>query len=71
MECLEMKISDSRLLQLVNKLLKIPTMRENEIVPNQEGCPQGSCVSPTLANVYLYTVIDSWFKEISQTHLRG
>ena len=71
MECLQMKISDSRLLRLVNKLLKTPTMRDNRAIPNQEGCPQGSCASPILANIYLHTVIDSWFKEISQTHLRG
>jgi RNA-directed DNA polymerase len=71
MECLEMKISDSRLLQLVNKLLKTPTLKDGKSIPNQEGCPQGSCLSPILANIYLHTVIDSWFKEISQTHLRA
>jgi RNA-directed DNA polymerase len=71
MECLEKKISDRRLLQLVNKLLKTPTMRDGKSIPNLEGCPQGSCLSPILANVYLHAVIDSWFKEISQTHLRG
>ncbi|QNJ38469.1 hypothetical protein H8F46_00180 [Xenorhabdus nematophila] len=35
------------------------------------GCPQGSILSPVLANIYLHHVIDEWFDEISHSHIHG
>ncbi len=38
---------------------------------NTRSCPQGSILSPILANVYLHHVIDEWFGSIKQTHMDG
>lgn len=72
MNCLENKISDTRFLRLVNKLLKTPIVEESGVVvPNEVGCPQGSIISPTIANLYLHEVIDKWFEETKRNHLMG
>lgn len=70
-ECLKKKISDKRFLGLVNTLMRSPYLEKGISVPNKEGCPQGSIISPILANIYLHYVVDVWFKEIKQTHIRG
>lgn len=61
---LKLRISDPNLLLLIEKLLRMGIMTENnEIVKPEMGSPQGSVVSPILANIYLHYVIDIWFKE--------
>ncbi|RPH39984.1 MAG: group II intron reverse transcriptase/maturase [Burkholderiales bacterium] len=70
-EILRKKITDNRFLHLLNKLITAPTMIDEKLVPNDRGCPQGSIVSPTLANIYLHHVIDEWFESIKITHITG
>ncbi|MDP4164368.1 MAG: group II intron reverse transcriptase/maturase [Bacillota bacterium] len=71
MNCLRKKISDERFLKLVDVLLKTPVIQGKEVIPNDIGCPQGSIMSPIMANIYLHEVIDTWFQQISRTHLQG
>lgn len=71
MDCLSKKISDKRFLRLINILLKTPILQGKQVIPNERGCPQGSILSPLLCNIYLHEAIDSWFGEISRTHLQG
>lgn len=68
---LHKKIADQRFLRLIGVLLKSPILQGGKAISNTIGCPQGSCVSPTLANIYLHEVIDTWFEEIKTHHLRG
>jgi len=70
-EFLEKKISDHRFLKLLGVLTKTPTMQNGIVVPSESGCPQGSIVSPVLANIFLHHVIDEWFMAISKSHLKG
>lgn len=70
-ECLRKKISDKRFLRLINILVKSNIIENNQEAINSIGCPQGSKISPILSNVYLHYVIDSWFAEISKTHMHG
>jgi group II intron reverse transcriptase/maturase len=65
------KISDKRFLKLVEKLIRAPILVNGKAELNKIGCPVGSIISPILSNVYLHYVIDSWFSEISKTHLKG
>jgi RNA-directed DNA polymerase len=65
------KISDKRFLKLVEKLIRAPILVNGKAELNKIGCPQGSIISPILSNIYLHHVIDSWFNEISKTHLKG
>lgn len=66
MKLLETKINDRRLLGLLQKLMIAPTLDESgKPQLNKLGVPQGSIVSPILANIYLHHVIDLWVKELS------
>lgn len=71
MEQLGNKISDNRFLRLIEVLITAPIRENKRDVANILGCPQGSSISPILANIYLHHVIDVWFNSIKQTHLRG
>lgn len=65
------KISDKRFLKVVEKLIRAPIMVNGKAELNGIGCPQGLIISPILSNIYLHHVIDSWFSEISKTHMKG
>ena len=70
-QCLRKKISDNRFLNLVDILIKSSIIENDKTVINMRGCPQGSIISPILANIYLHYVIDDWFNQIRQSHLQG
>ena len=71
MKLLRNKISDHRFLRLIEILISAPILSGDKAVENIRGCPQGSTISPILANIYLHHVIDEWFAEVSKTHIRG
>lgn len=71
MKLLRKKISDGRFLRLIEVLITAPIMDGKQEAKNTCGCPQGSILSPILANIYLHHVIDEWFESIKQTHIRG
>jgi RNA-directed DNA polymerase len=71
MDCLGKKIKDKRFLELIYRLLKAPILEGGRELPSELGCPQGSVVSPTLANIYLHDVVDVWFDGIKQSHVEG
>jgi len=58
---LESKISDKRFLYLIIRLLKAPTLKDGLPERNEIGSPQGSILSPLIANIYLHYVLDLWF----------
>ncbi|MCB1075354.1 MAG: group II intron reverse transcriptase/maturase [Simkania sp.] len=69
---LQKKVKDRRLLYLIIKLLKAPTIdKDGNIQRNEVGSPQGSILSPLIANIYLHYVLDEWFMHINQEKYRG
>jgi len=70
-ELLEIRLKDRGFLALVKKLMRTPTAAGDDLIKNEAGCPQGSIISPTLANIYLHYVVDDWFKAMVRSHIRG
>ncbi len=52
-------------------MITAPIMDAGKEMKNTCGCPQGSIISPIMANIYLHHVMDEWFESIKRTHLRG
>ena len=71
LEILGRKITDKRFLKLIAKLMRSPMLVNGKAELSRLGCPQGSIISPILSNIYLHYVVDSWFEEISISHLSG
>ncbi|NTZ40944.1 group II intron reverse transcriptase/maturase [Enterobacter sp. JMULE2] len=71
LELLRKKIADRRFLRLIEVLITAPVISGKQLSSNERGCPQGSILSPILANIYLHYVIDEWFDEISQSVIHG
>lgn len=69
-EILSKKISDKRFLGLVSTIMRTRTLENGKEQDNRVGCPQGSIVSPVLANIYLHTVIDEWFEYLRKEYFR-
>ena len=59
---LEHRIADKRVIRLVIKWLNAGVMEAGEWRDNLRGTPQGSVISPILANIYLHYVLDLWFQ---------
>ena len=55
------RVRDGMLLRLIDKWLKAGVMEDGMIEYPRAGTPQGGCVSPILANIYLHEVLDEWF----------
>ena len=68
---LRKRIKDGRLLKLIELWLEAGIMDGKELVFPEKGSPQGSVISPLLANVYLHEVLDKWFQEVVVAHCRG
>jgi retron-type reverse transcriptase len=56
----EHRIGDRRIVRLIHKWLKAGVMEEGRWIETEQGTPQGSVISPILANVYLHYVLDLW-----------
>jgi len=64
MQKLEERIEDEQLLQLIRKMLRHSILHEDgSLADNERGTPQGSPVSPVLANICLHYLLDEWFSE--------
>jgi group II intron reverse transcriptase/maturase len=68
---LRKRIKDGRLLKLIEMWLQAGIMDGKELVFPEKGSPQGSVISPILANIYLHEVLDSWMAEVVTAHCRG
>ena len=62
---LELRIDDEPLLRLIRKWLNAGVLEEDgKVIHPDTGCPQGSSISPMLANIYLHYALDLWFARV-------
>lgn len=68
---LEHRIGDPRVINLIRKWLKAGVMEDGVLRPTEEGTPQGSVISPLMANVFLHYAFDLWVNHWRKHHARG
>jgi len=68
---LEHRIADRRVVRLIQKWLNAGVLEDGKRIRVEEGTPQGSSVSPLLANVYLHYVFDLWVRVWRQKQANG
>ena len=68
---LEHRIADRRILRLIRKWLKAGVTDDGQWSRTTVGTPQGSVISPLLANVFLHYVFDLWANQWRNRHARG
>ena len=57
---MEHRVADPRILRLIQKWLNAGVMEEGKGSEPRTGTPQGSVISPLLANIYLHYAFDLW-----------
>lgn len=67
----EHRIGDRRIVRLIQKWLKAGVMEQGRWSETEEGTPQGSVISPILANLYLHYVLDLWVKQWRRNKAKG
>jgi RNA-directed DNA polymerase len=68
---MEHRVVDPRILRLIRKWLKAGVMEEGRWSEPETGTPQGSVISPLLANVYLHYGFDLWVNVWRQKWAQG
>jgi len=71
MDFIRIRIEDKTLLSLIKKFLKAGYMDDGILVKTDTGTPQGSILSPMLANIFLHYVLDTWFERTVKAHVKG
>jgi RNA-directed DNA polymerase len=56
----EHRVGDPRMVRSIRKWLKAGVMTDGKWESSEAGTPQGSVISPTLANIFLHYVFDLW-----------
>ena len=68
---LHQRIGDGVVLRLIGKWLNAGVMERGELKYPESGTPQGGVISPMLANIFLHTVLDTWFENEVKPRLHG
>ena len=71
MKFIEHRVGDRRVLRLMGKWLRAGVSEEGKWSKTVVGTPQGSVISPLLANVYLHYVLDLWVTHWRKHHAQG
>jgi RNA-directed DNA polymerase len=68
---IEHRISDRRLLRLLQKWLAAGVIEHGTWIETLHGSPQGATISPLLANVFMHYVFDLWAQQWRKRRARG
>ncbi|WP_249370314.1 reverse transcriptase domain-containing protein [Acaryochloris marina] len=66
-----LRIKDRKFLRLILRMLKSGVQTPGGVIYDELGSPQGSIVSPVIANIFLDHVLDQWFTQVVTKHCRG
>jgi RNA-directed DNA polymerase len=68
---LEHRIGDKRIIRLIRKWLKAGVLEDEVVTTSEQGTGQGSVISPLLANIYLFYVLDLWVERWRRREAAG
>lgn len=68
---LEHRIADKRVVRYIIRCLKAGVVEDGHWREQGRGSPQGGCISPLLANIFLHYVLDGWVKKWRKTRAKG
>jgi|SRR5579863_2498024 len=68
---LEQRIGDPRIIRLIRKWLRAGVLEDGVVTTSELGTGQGSVISPLLANIYLFYVLDLWAHHWRQQEAQG
>lgn len=71
MKFLGERIADPSIQRLIWRFLKAGVIEQGTWEPTEIGTPQGSLISPILANLYLHYALDLWFEIAVKRACRG
>ena len=65
------RVADKRMIRLIQKWLRVGWVEDGKRHSGTIGTPQGSVISPLLANIFLNAVMDKWASEWRSTRAKG
>ena len=65
------RIADRRVLRLIQQWLRAGVLESDVWYETEQGTPQGSGVSPILANIFLHYALDLWVHQWRRRHATG
>jgi len=71
MKFIEHRVGDRRVQRLIRKWLRAGVSEDGKWTKTRVGTPQGSVISPFLANVFLHYVLDLWVAQWRKQCARG
>ena len=70
-KCVEQHIKDPRIIRMIKRFLKAGIVEKTIKIETNEGTPQGSILSPVLANIYMHYVLSLWFEKKIKPNFKG
>ncbi len=68
---LEHRIADPRVIRYIIRCLRAGVVEDGVWREQGQGSPQGGCLSPLLANIFLHYVLDTWVDHWRKTQAKG
>ncbi|WP_241151581.1 reverse transcriptase domain-containing protein, partial [Pseudomonas viridiflava] len=68
---LQHRIANRRVLALIARWLRTGVLENGKRIPAKQGTPQGSPISPLLANIYQHYVMDFWVRQWRERTAQG
>ncbi len=68
---IEERVADKRMLRLIRKWLRVGWVEDGKRHAGTIGTPQGSVISPLLANIFLNAVMDKWVSAWRRAEAKG